>query len=130
MAEVGIDIEKFETVEGDNRIYGHVMLLERSCWIWASTGSEGLCPLGSLTASMPTRFDDIPLSTLLIDSDVCDDTVSAGLSARMAKRFNIQCMCSGKIEGPLIEILPVLEKQVFAILDKRYGSGSGSGGDK
>jgi hypothetical protein len=64
MDESLLTTESFsESIDG-NMIWGQVIVLDKSCWIWLSQGTEEptSMSMGGLVVSMPTKFDSTPVS--------------------------------------------------------------------
>ena len=58
-----IAIEKFSFILNDVNVFGHLMLMEKSCWIWISFNE--LNALGPLVVSMPFSYDNSPAVSII-----------------------------------------------------------------
>ena len=99
------------TLKSNEIIIGSSIIMNKCVWLWI--GNSGDLSFGSLNATMPSRFDEIPLATTLIQSNDENSDNIVRMSQRLSKRFNMQffvsCNASGEkiseIEPKLVEIL-------------------------
>lgn len=100
-AEDGIPTEEFSIeLHGGKTAIGHVMILDRSCYIWL--GSHGAEPsMSALATAIPTRFEAIPLSSTLMSND--EDDIGREMAQKLAQRFKIQVFVSCNFAVSLLD---------------------------
>ena len=97
-----------------NGILGQILVMKNSCWLWMSRELEsGKYELGPLAAGMVSKLDGQPVSTVLQSSGGTEDDVSASMSARLAKKFGIQCYVSSDIDEASV---PAAMKQLDTVM--------------
>jgi hypothetical protein len=109
---MGIETKRFTfTVQGERTIVGYLIIMEKSCYLWLST-PEAEPSLNTLATAIPTRFDSMPISSVLFG----DDDHSAGLSQQLSKRFNIQTFVSVNLPDSYDDASSQISSQLVAIL--------------
>lgn len=88
-----IEIKQF-SLDAAGTVKGHIFIMSKSCFVWI--GSGDVPPeFSNLTVAMPTKYDNLPLSTtLLSEGGGENDDYSSVLSQRISKTFGIQCFVS------------------------------------
>ena len=110
--------ELFENVT----VIGMLIVMRSSCFIWLSVEGDHSFP--PLSTSMKTRYDSIPLSSVLIDSTDSEDIVGTGISRRISERFNVQTFVSCNIPDSLDVNLQLIEARLTNILEKYFKIGA------
>ena len=80
------------TLKSSEVIIGTAIIMNKCVWLWI--GNSGDLSFGSLNATMPSRFDEIPLATTLIQSNDENSDNIVRMSQRLSKRFNMQFFVS------------------------------------
>lgn len=103
------------TLKSSEVIIGTAIIMNKCVWLWI--GSSGDLSFGSLNVTMPSRFDEIPLATTLIQSNDENSDNIIRMSQRLSKRFNMQVFVSCNASGEKIsEIEPKLVETLNNIL--------------
>mmetsp|Transcript_28578 Transcript_28578/g.48294 ORF Transcript_28578/g.48294 Transcript_28578/m.48294 type:complete len:117 (-) Transcript_28578:9-359(-) len=93
-----IEIKQF-ALDASGVVNGHIFIMNKSCLVWIGSG-EIPSDFSNMVVAMPTKFDNLPLSTtLLSEGGGENDDYSSVLSQRISKAFNIQCFvscCAGR----------------------------------
>ncbi|GAA6098419.1 proteasome assembly chaperone 4 [Tachysurus ichikawai] len=86
-------------------VHFHVMKLTEGFWLWVGTSSV----LSNLAVSMSSRFDSMPLSTLLLGDS--SDTTPTSLAQRLTKKTKKQVFVSYN--------LPVTDSNLTMLVENR-----------
>ena len=118
--ESGIVSETFEESFNDILCVGHIMYLEKSCWVWLST-ADTEPSLTSIAVSMPSTYEiGGVISSQILDSAEGESSFGDSMAQRIAKRFKIQCFVSSNIRRELENILPLIEGKIVSMLALRF----------
>jgi hypothetical protein len=117
----GIRVEQFSEIIDDKLILGQIMFLNKSCWIWLSDGRKP-ASMESLVVSMPTIFNDMPISSKIFDSSLEESVLGEGLAQRLSKKFNIQCFVSVNIGEELEALFVQVESKVISMLASNFNA--------
>jgi hypothetical protein len=120
----GVKSENFMVTMDTICVYGNILYLKSSCFIWLSVGEARL---SHLDVSVPTKYDPMPLSTTLINesgSGNSDGSVCVGLMQRLAKRFGIQVFSSNNVAVEFEDshgfLWQLIEKKLVELLAQRF----------
>lgn len=124
--------EHFTLTFGTNVVLVQLTLMNRCCHIWLGSPQSD-CRMNNMVTAIQTKYDSMPLSRILIQSDeredageeVNRDEWANTLSARFAKRLNMQVFvsCNLPATGEYSELLSSIELSIVKhIKEKVAGS--------
>ena len=109
-------VEFMFELPGDMKVIGNAMIMKQSCYIWLSA-ENGDCSMGSLAAAMPTRFEGMPISSTLINSE---NDLSSDMAQRLAFRFKIQVFVSWNLPESCENHNHLIDKHLITLLKKHF----------
>ena len=89
-------MDTFSMVMDDYNIVGNIIVLKKCCFVWIGVGEKVPC-FDNLITSIPCRFEQMPLSTnLLQPSSPVDSDMSLcnTISQKIAKKYQLQAFVS------------------------------------
>ncbi|XP_018615879.1 proteasome assembly chaperone 4 [Scleropages formosus] len=105
-AEEAISIHNFSEKILEQAVHFHVMKMRGGFFLWV--GSAPL--LANLAVSMSSRYDSMPLSTLLLGDP--SDTTSSSLAQRLAKKTKKQVFVSYSLPSTDSNLILLVEKRI------------------
>ena len=98
-------------------VLGNLIELDSSYLIWL--GTESNPSFSTLEMAMPTRFNELPLTTSLISPLApTQDSACVGLMQRLSKRFSIQLFLSCNVDLEEGEYF-IVERHLFQQISLR-----------
>ncbi|XP_063779137.1 proteasome assembly chaperone 4 isoform X1 [Pseudophryne corroboree] len=101
-----ITVHNFSEKICDRLIHFHVMGLEGCFFLWVGL-SAGLC---NLAVAMCSKFDSVPLSTLILGDK--SDTTSSSFAQRLAMKTKKQVFVSVNIPSNDSQLMLLIEKRI------------------
>lgn len=111
-------LERFQIDVNDKIFDCHLINFNNSCYIWI--GDSNIPSMSSLIVSMPTKFDSMPLSSILISNDGESDDINSSIGQRISKKFNRQCFISCNIPLEDQNYIPQIERILFTRLSEVF----------
>ncbi|XP_053570654.1 proteasome assembly chaperone 4 [Bombina bombina] len=101
-----ISVHNFSEKICEQLVHFHVMSMEQCFLLWV-----GLSPnLSNLAVAMCSRFDPVPLSSLILGDT--SDTTSCSLAQRLAKKTTKQVFASVNIPTHDSQLMLLVEKRI------------------
>jgi Proteasome assembly chaperone 4 len=97
-------------------VIGNAIVMDRSCYIWLGA-HDSLPVMGALAMAMPTRFENNPLASELIQSR---DSLSSEMATRISKRFKIQTFISCNLPESYESHMAAVDRRLIEILGKYF----------
>lgn len=116
-----LPIENFviELDDGANKVLGNIIVMDGSCYIWLGA-HDSLPVMDALSMAMPTRFENNPLSSELIQSR---DSMSSEMATRISKRYKIQTFVSCNLPEKFEPHVAAIDRRLIDILEKYFSKG-------
>lgn len=112
-------IDSFSLDQNDICITCQILYLTQSCYIWIGNRNVPVA-LGSLALAMPTRFEAVPLTSVLINPDDEERYYGPAMAQRLSKKFGIQCFVSGVFDGVAEEFRMQIENACVQHLSQHF----------
>ncbi|XP_053322856.1 proteasome assembly chaperone 4 [Spea bombifrons] len=90
----------------DQPVHFHVMGMEECFFLWVGLSAG----LSNLAAAMCSRFDTVPLSTLIFGDT--SDTTSSSFAQRLAKKTKKQVFASVNIPNNNSQLMLLIEERI------------------
>ncbi|XP_073534803.1 proteasome assembly chaperone 4 [Phyllobates terribilis] len=101
-----ISIHNFSEKISDRLVHFHVMSLQDCFFLWVGFSAR-LC---NLSVAMCSRFDSMPLSSLILGDK--SDTTSGSFAQRLAKKTKKQVFASVNIPTNDSQLMLLIEKRI------------------
>lgn len=103
----------FQTIVGDGivdfAINGQVMLMDGTCFAMLTSG-EGVPAMGSLNIALPSKYDTLPLSSLLL-GDLNNESNS--IATHLSQITNMCCYVSCSVQEDIASYVPHIARCIF-----------------
>ena len=97
----------FSLTMDDCIVIGNIIVLNKSCFVWIGVGGDSASCLDNLTTSIPSKFEQMPLSSNLLQSSgsvVNSDLAFCNtMSQKIAKKFQVQSFVSCSVPSDICE---------------------------
>ena len=111
-------VERF-SIDLEEKIFEcHTFNFNNCCYIWI--GDLNLATMSSLVVAMPTKFDTIPLSSILLSQDSDSNDINSSIAQRISKKFNRQCFISCNIPLEDQHLIQQVERVLFHHLNEIF----------
>lgn len=95
-----------------SQVTGSIIYMEQSCWIWINDSNSA--SFGTLDVVMPSKYDDIPLTSSLIKTGDESSIDIARIAQRLSKKLGIQIFISGQVQADRSNIVEAKLKEILS----------------